>query len=226
MMIPTNRPHKLEAILDNLARQTHANLAATLVLHGVDLDEGRMRDLAAERGLQDIAVLRVPGDVALGDVFNRGFAACEGDFLGKMDDDDYYGPEYASDLLTAFEDTSADIVGKWTHYAYSDALDATLLRYPGNEHSFQELLAISTLILRPDVLEDVSFLPMEKGSGSQFLREAAAVGARVYAGDRFNYLYNRFSGDGHQHTWPVADYEFAAKAAFICQGQNLAAVEA
>ena len=226
MMVPTNRPHKLETVLDNLGRQTYPALSVKLVLHGVDVDAARVTDLAAERGLDDISILRVPGDVALGEVFNRGFADCDGDLVGKMDDDDHYGADYTSDLVADIDATSADIVGKWAHYAYSEALDATMLRYPEGEHTYTSLLAISTLLLRPEVLDQVSFLPMEKGSGSQFLREAGSLGARVYAGNRFNYLYNRYSSDGHTHTWPVAEYEFASRSRFVCQGQNLAAVDA
>ncbi|MTV26658.1 glycosyltransferase [Nitriliruptoraceae bacterium ZYF776] len=226
MMVPTNRPHQLETVLDNLGRQTYPNLSVLLVLHGVDVDTARLQDLAAARGLDRIDVLRVDASVALGDVFNLGFAACEGDLVGKMDDDDHYGAEYASDLVADFEHADADIVGKWAHYAYSQALDATLLRYAESENTFTDLLAISTLIMKPEVVAQVPFLPMEKGSGSQFLRAAGALGARVYAGNRFNYLYNRYTGDGHSHTWPVAEYEFAARSRFVCQGQNLQAVDA
>ena len=34
-----------------------------------------------------------------------------GDFIGKFDDDDLYGPHYLSDQMLPFEYTNADIVG-------------------------------------------------------------------------------------------------------------------
>lgn len=220
MMVPTNRPHQLSEIFSNLGRQTYPDLNVVLALHGIEIDNGRIRDLADRHGIDDVTVVPVEEAVVLGDVFNRGFAEANGDFIGKMDDDDFYGPEYASDLMAAFSYAEAEIVGKWAHYAYLEGSDATVLRYPEGEHSYQSVVAISTLIMKREVLEEVLFPAMPVGSGSVFLRNAGALGARVYSADRFNYLYQRSSGTD-DHTWSFSDFEITSRADFICRGRNL-----
>lgn len=220
MMIPTNRPENLQNLLRNVGRQDYPNLDVLLVLHGIDADDGQIREEAARHGVAKIDTLRVDGSVVLGEVFNRGFAAAPGEFVGKMDDDDFYGAAYASDLMACFDPSGADIVGKWTHFAYIEQLDSMVLRFAGKEHSYQEILAISTLIMKREILEEVSFPPMPAGSGSAFLRKAGELGATVYAGDRFNYLYIR-STDDSRHTWSFSEFEMAARSDVICKGMNI-----
>ncbi len=220
MMIPTNRPHQLSEIFANLGRQTYPELNVVLALHGIEIDEGRIRDLADRYGIDDVTVVPVEPSIVLGDVFNRGFAEASGDFIGKMDDDDFYGPEYASDLMAAFSYAEAEIVGKWAHYAYLEGSDATVLRYPEGEHSYQSVVAISTLIMKREVLEEVRFPRMPVGSGSVFLRNVGALGARVYSADRFNYVYQRSSGTD-DHTWSFSDFEITSRSDFVCRGKNL-----
>lgn len=220
IVVPTNRPGNLDNIIDNVGRQTYPNIELVLALHGIDLDEGATREHAAESGLEDLKFLRVDSDVILGDVFNHGFATARGDFIAKMDDDDYYGAEYLADLVDAFSYTEADIVGKWAHYAYLEGLDTMILRYGKHEHSYQDVLAISTLLMKREVFDSVKFPAMPVGSGSVFLRAAGAEGARIYSGDRFNYLYVRYADQKH-NTFPVSELHLAGNSQTVCQGRNL-----
>jgi hypothetical protein len=220
VMVPTKRRHQIPHIFANLGRQTYEPMNVVLVLHGVNVDVGYLRETASEYGITRYEVLQVDESVLLGEVFNRGFSAADGDFIGKMDDDDFYGPHYAEDLMAAFQYADAEIVGKWAHYAYLEGSDITVLRYPQGEHTYQPSVAISTLIVKSAVFAETHFPPMPAGSGSVFLRNARARGARVYSADRFNYLYLR-SGDGQKHTWAFSDPEITAKADFVCRGKNL-----
>jgi hypothetical protein len=220
MMIPTNRPRQLPNILANLGRQTYPDLRAVLVLHGIHIDHGQVRDEAERHGVEHLEILQVDESVILGEVFNRGFSATGGEYVGKMDDDDFYGAEYAWDLMSAFTYTEADVVGKWAHYAYLESLDSLILRFGGTDYSYQPVVAISTLVMKRDVVEQVRFPAMPSGSGSQFLRAARAEGARVYSGDRYNYLYQRYSDDYH-HTWFFSDFDLMAKSDFVSRGKGI-----
>jgi hypothetical protein len=191
------------------------------VLHGVTMDHGKVHDEAARHGVRSLEILEVDESVILGEVFNVGFAQTDSAYVAKMDDDDFYGPEYAADLMDAFSYTKADVVGKWAHYAYLDTLDSTILRYEKAEHSYQTLLHIGTLVMKREVVEGFKFPPLPRGSGSKFLREAGAGGVNVYSADRFNFLYIRQSGPQHQHTWSYEDFELTAKGTVICRGKNV-----
>ena len=219
MMVPTNRPEQIPNILKNLSCQTYPNMDVVLTLHGFDVDKVRIRDEAAELGLNDITFVDVDAPVIAGEVFNRGFHACEGEFIGKMDDDDFYGPEYAWDMMSTFDYSDAEIAGKWAHYTYLEGLDTTILRFEGTEHTYQPVVAISTLIMKREIVESFPFPAMQSGAGSVMLRAAGAAGARVYSADRFNYMYMRYRDAAH-HTFPMSEFHLSARASVVCRGMN------
>jgi glycosyltransferase involved in cell wall biosynthesis len=225
VMAPTNRADQIPNIVANCARQSWRPDELVLVLHGIDVDEGRVKDEAASAGLDSVVVIRQPEETILGEVFNAGFLTASGDYLAKMDDDDYYGAEYLADLIDAFSYTEADIVGKWAHYAYLEGIDATILRYGDFEHTYHDVLAISTLMVKRHIFESHRFPAMPVGSGSVFLRSAKADGVKIYSADRFNYLYNRYAVGGH-HTFPVSDLQLVSNSIMVCQGRNLNQVDA
>ncbi len=46
-----------------------------------------------------------------------------------MDDDNFYGTHYLTDLVRALDYTGADLVGKWAHLVHLESSGATLLRF-------------------------------------------------------------------------------------------------
>lgn len=224
LVIPTNRPQNIQSALAGIARQTYDRLEVVLVLHGIEVDEGWLRDTASELGIREFAIVHVPADLPLGEVLNIGFSSCSYPFVGKIDDDDFYAEEYAHDLMSCFEFADTEVVGKWTHYAYETASNELYLRYPGADFTFQRLVAISTLMFKREVLEQVRFPPYRSGSGSAFLHELRRKGGRVFSGDRYNYMYVRNSNS--QHTWRFDEFEIAAHSHLICRGMSIDEVTA
>lgn len=220
IMVATKRPQKLESLFANLGRQTYPNFRVSLVAHGVDLDEAAVKDHAETSGVRLETVMTVPEDVILGEVFNIGFAQTEAPIVAKMDDDDFYGAEYLWDLYSALDFSGAEVAGKWAHYAYLEGLDSLIYRYPKYEHRFTDVVAISTLLMRREVLEAERFPAMPWGSGSVFLRALGSQGARVFAADRWNYLYVR-GRDGDRNTFPMSDLKLLSISDVVCRGMNV-----
>lgn len=48
----------------------------------------------------------------MGECFNNAVNIANGDYIAKMDDDDYYGEYYILDAINAFKYSGADIIGK------------------------------------------------------------------------------------------------------------------
>ena len=220
VMVATMRPEKVDTIFENLQRQTYPNLALWLVAHGIDLDRSEMMDRAERAGVDLRAVVNVEESVILGEVFNIGFGETEAEIVAKMDDDDFYGPEYLWDLYTALDFSGAEVAGKWAHYVYLEGVDSTVYRFKAFEHTYTDVVAISTLLMRRGVLDAERFPAMPWGSGSVFLRALGAQGARVFAADRWNYLYIR-GQDGGRNTFPISDMKMLANSEVVCRGLNL-----
>ena len=85
---------------------------------------------------------------------NLGIAAAGWQYVAKMDDDNWYGPHYLSDLVRAFSWTDAQVVGKWAHYVHLQRSNATLLRFPEAEHRYANLVQGGTILAPRSVLQD------------------------------------------------------------------------
>ena len=77
-------------------------------------------------------MIRVDGELTLGDALNAGVETANGELVTKMDDDDYYSIEHLWDLVLALEYSGADLVGKGAEFVYLQWIDLTMRRFMGD----------------------------------------------------------------------------------------------
>jgi spore maturation protein CgeB len=217
VIMVTNRPAQLPHAIAQVAGQRHRRLQLVLVLHGLDLDPQVVRDKVRTEGVEDVVVLTADGSLPLGQCLNIAIDAADGDLIAKMDDDDIYGEHYLSDLIPAFSYTDAGIVGKRACYLRLLGMNATLLSSPEAEHTYNDLVRGGTLVARGDVLRELRFDHVPRGSDTKLLRRADEAGIRIYSGDRFNYIYIR-GADPSAHTWQVSDAALLKSAPVVFYG--------
>ncbi len=190
-VVPTMRPDQIEHVLTTIAHQAHPDLEIVLVLHGLDLDEGHIRERARNLGIDKIEVIFADRGLTLGACMNLGVAASSGRYVAKMDDDNTYGPNYLSDLVQAFAYSEAEVVGKWAHFVHLASSDATVLRFAHAEHRYVDLVQGGTILTPRQVALDVGFEDLPRRVDTTFLEKIRARGGRVYSADRFNYVSRR-----------------------------------
>jgi hypothetical protein len=209
IMVPTNRSGQLDNVLANAGRQAHPDTELILVLHGLKVADADVRARAAQHGVERLVILRADASLPLGAVLNLGIDAAQGRYVAKMDDDNFYGAHYLSDLVGAFDSTDAGVVGKWAHYVWLRSADAVVLRYPAVEHRYHRLVQGGSIVARRDVVEEFRFSDLPRAVDTDFLNRVWAGGVRTYSADRFNFVSIRGSDHG-QHTWKVRDIELMA----------------
>jgi len=141
---------------------------------------------------------------------NRGIEAASGAYIAKIDDDNFYGKHYLTDLMAAFDYTDAGVVGKWGHYVWLRSTDAVVLRYPDAEHTYERRIQGGSMLIEGDLARSLKFSDIPRAVDSDFLDRAMADGVRIYSGDRFNFVSVRGS-DRTSHTWQVPDVTFMTK---------------
>jgi len=108
VVVATNRPAMVERIIAIVAAQDHPNTELVLALHG---DGFGNTDLTAPGGLE-VTALRFPAETIFGDALSEASSVASGEWIAKMDDDDWYGAEHLTDLALAASYSGADLVGK------------------------------------------------------------------------------------------------------------------
>jgi spore maturation protein CgeB len=211
VIVPTKRPEQLDHVLRTIGKQSHRDVELVLVTHGFTLDEGDLQDRAAAHGVPDVRAVQADAELTLGACMNLGVAAATRRLVAKVDDDNFYGTHYLTDLVRALDYSRADVVGKWAHLVHLESSGATLLRFAHAEHRFVEQVQGGTLLMRRTLAERIGFDDLPRRVDTTFLAKVRAAGLTVYAADRFNFVSVRRADTG-SHTWPISDKEIMARS--------------
>lgn len=203
-LVSTFRPEQLEHVFSAAGSQLHVDLQLVLVTHGFEIDRQQFIALQDRYDVENVVTRNAAENISLGECLNMCIDAADGDVFSKMDDDDYYAPNYLADMANALSYSRADVVGKRAQYMYFRNSRATILRSPEHEHRFTNLVAGPTLTASSRVFRQFPFLKRGRGEDTNFLRDVADAGGSVYSTDRFNYCQIR---NNVGHTWDLSDIE-------------------
>ena len=201
IVLCTRRPDQLDFALRQVARQTLDDLEVVVVGHGFAPDPRRVEDRLVGRRT---TVLARPPDDLFGAALRAGVQASSGDVVIKMDDDDWYGPDFLVDLLLARAYSGAELVGTTSEMVYLEQLDRTIRTREPSER-YARLVAGGTIAVSRDLLAELgSFRPVRRFVDRQLLEAAAVAGVRVFRAHGLGYLLRRRAGG---HTWdPGLDF--------------------
>ena len=167
-----------------------------LATHGFAPDAAAVRELLGP----DLPVTVLPQEetTVFGDVLAAAAAAASGDLVLKMDDDDWYAPDFVADLLRARAYSGADLVGTADELYYLTDRDETVQRrHPGEFYT--QWVAGGTLLLSRALLADVGgFAPVRRHVDRHLLDALAGAGATVYRTHGLGYVLRR-NPSGHTY---------------------------
>ena len=206
VLMPTMRAHQLEHVFRTVNSQRASNVELVLLTHGFTPDPHLLAGIRAKYPVENVTFLSAGRERSLGECLNSCVRAAAGDVLTKMDDDDYYGPNYLVDQLHALMYSSADVVGKQAHYMYLESMNATLLRFADREHRYTQTVVGPTIMASKNVFAEHMFDDVSTGEDTRFLNRVAGS-CSIYSSDRFGYYQHR---NGPGHTWQVSDEELLA----------------
>ncbi|MFB9801228.1 glycosyltransferase family 2 protein, partial [Streptomonospora salina] len=200
VLLCTRRPELVGFALEQIGRQRGVELEVVLALHGFGTDApgvaGAVERFAA--GGREITVYEADQDDVFGAVLNRAAARARGSVVAKMDDDDFYSPDYLADLLLARTYASADVVGCGPEFVYLEDIDRTVWRPGASERIIPHVSGGSLLTDRVVLEECGGFRPLARAVDTQLLLAVRGSGGRIYRTHAHNYLIRRRSSG---HTW-------------------------
>ncbi|MCT1443372.1 glycosyltransferase family protein [Corynebacterium glucuronolyticum] len=206
VFVTTNRASNLKLIAENLRRQQAVNFEFVLLTHGFEINDEQKSYFEGIPHLTTAKMLSAPRAATLGDNLNRLVAETTGDYLFRMDDDDWYGPNYLRDLRNAIEFSSADLVGKASAYIYFESEDQTILASKRIENCYTDFVRGPTFAGPRETFEKFPFPSINRGEDTHLVRSVRAAKGLVYSADRFNFIYRRRMGT-ESHTWKISDLE-------------------
>lgn len=122
VVAPSSRAENFPDVLRRYEAQTWPNRELVFVFNGPAIAMPK-----APKGRPDVRVIHVPPEYAVGSVMNAGLLESRGKYFFRMDDDDWYGPNYLSDRMIYFNEFDIDSMSSsraWMNF--SDAPTARL----------------------------------------------------------------------------------------------------
>lgn len=203
VLLTTRRPEMLSFALGQVARQRVVAFELVLATHGFTPDDAPLAEFA-ERCTAPVTVVEAAADLAFGEALNLAASRARGEVLVKMDDDDWYGPDFLHDLLLARSYSGAGLVGCLPEITFL-APRWTTTRRDGATEVFHPVVAGGTMMLDAGVLRSVGgFRRTRKYVDAQLLHVLSGAGVGIYRTHGLGYVLHRRS---HGHTWdPGLDY--------------------
>ena len=219
----SRRPQFLAHVAAQLTQQTHRPLHVIFVAHG------KGHDLAAiERafsGVTSITLIDLPDpDATLGEALNRALELCQTDLVTKIDDDDFYGPDYVRRTLAAFfcnGHEGVGIVGRGQAYCYVEDGDALVLRFGSHyRNCIRPQVFGGTIFWSRAALDDQRFAALPRADDTAFFKAAVEKDVKVFSCEPFDYVHVRYA-DPSAHTWKIETSEFLRPAKEVAKGLRL-----
>jgi hypothetical protein len=199
VVLATRRPAMIPFALRQVARQRGCELELVLVTHGFEAPPRELERFSeATGGAVAVVAISAPAELPFGDVLNRGARASSGDVLLKMDDDDWYGPDFVCDLLLARRYSGADIVGCPPEFTYLEALRLTTRARARTEHYGRQVAGGTMLIGREAFAAVGGFRSSVKYVDMTLHHAIRDAGGVVYRGHGLGYVLRRTA---QGHTW-------------------------
>ncbi|MGX9353362.1 glycosyltransferase family protein (plasmid) [Shimia sp. W99] len=207
MITPTKEPGDYVRIIENALGQTHPLLELVIgfgYLYSEDdvkmfLKELRAAMRAAGKKIH-LRYVHFREKVSLGYKMNALMHEATGEIIAKMDDDDYYGPNYITDMLLPMRWGNYDIIGKRGTFWHDATTGKFYFKHPNNFHRPSDFVYGATFMGRRSVFLSNPFQERSTGEDTFMLAQLKSMGYKIYAADPFNFCVSRRDT---RHTWAL-----------------------
>ena len=197
VLVSTLRADDLSNLLDQLLDQTLGTFELILGLHAFELSQSHKKQIASlKRRTVNVVVEKYSQDKTLGMILSSLASQSTGEFIAKMDDDDYYGPEHLRDLVDAALDTGADVVGRAMNYVYLEPLQLTVRRFAPHGTQAVELwsdwVCGGTILAKSDVAKAAGWFGEGNTAVDRYLlSNVLNNGGKIWRTFGAGYIYRR-----------------------------------
>ncbi|OJE33653.1 glycosyl transferase [Bacillus thuringiensis] len=201
----TNKPQFIENIILNYINQTWINKELILILNKNDLDIHYYQEKITH--YKNIFIYQLPEETSLGSCYNFAAKKTNYDYIATFDDDDFYAPNYITDLMHAFQYTDADIVGKLSYFIYFEDKEILAIRNPYQEYKYLDSTSFldgGKKIVKKKVLDTVQYRDVSLLEDVYFCQDSIEKGFKIFSADKYNLAYLRRINK-ENHTWKEQD---------------------
>jgi|GEM_PF-4514558 len=219
----TMREEFIDNVFENYLKQRLPEKELIIILNQSAMDLKRWEEKA--KPYPDISVHQLPESTTLGECLNYGIHLCKHHIIAKLDDDDYYGPNYLENQLRMMKRMNADVVCKRTVYMFFENKKKIGLHLANKEkNTFVKRaggVKGSTLVIKKYVWEDINFRHVNIGEDFEFIKRCLWNGYNIYVTDENDYVcLRRWKGN---HTWKINNLALIQQSKMLGEANTIMA---
>ena len=217
VIVTTKRKGSLRGLIQNLNSQINVNLEVILLTHGYELNLSEKDALFAMADF-DLKILSESEDISFGQCLNECVDEITHDHVIKMDDDDYYFPNFLIDLYIGIRYTDASIVGKNAFFFYLE--EDNMVGQRRMDFQFKNVKEVkgNTILCKAETMKEYGFSNIPRHVDSDFIIRIREDGGEIYSIHPYDMCVYRAS-DKSGHTYQVNDSRFIKDAHILYYGQ-------
>lgn len=196
VILSSMRPQLIAGALLQMARQNYPDFEVVVLAHGCPAPD--LSDHSEALAGLDYTIVEIPGSDMFGAALAEGVRRSSGDYITKLDDDDWYSENHVFDLVLAQLYSQADIVGKTTEYLFFEEYEQTIHRTFATERYHDQMAGGAMLLSRSAFDALGGWRPTPNSTDRSVLLRVHDEGGIGYRTHGLGYLYIRHA---NTHTW-------------------------
>lgn len=185
--------HSMSNVFENYSRQKFNSKELIIILNNSKGSDEWKKE--AEK-YDNVRILLTHKEVILEQCFNLGIEHSSFDYISNFKEENYYAPDFISDLMNAFQYSDADAVGKLSHYVFSEDSSTLSIHKFGLENKYVLSLSADSMIAKKSIFCRTGFISSPFAVDGSFFTECVTAGFRLYSADRYNFACVRKSTGG------------------------------
>ncbi|NLJ98908.1 MAG: glycosyltransferase [Tissierellia bacterium] len=209
----TNKKNSVKNILNNFLSQTHEKKELIIILNYDNPNMDKWESIISSHN--NVQVYPLASRYSLGKCLNYAISVSQFPFIAKFDDDDYYAPNYLSDMAKPFHFTDASVIGKATTYVYFSNKQILAIRNVDRDNRYVSRVEGPTLFFKKSIFNKVQFRNKNLGEDIKFCEDCIKNGFKIYSTNKDHFVYIR--NDKDQHTWRIDNDYFLNNCTIISE---------
>lgn len=216
VLIATKRKEFIEKFIEQINKQLCVDAQIILITHGFSLEKTEYKKL---NSLTDFSIsfVECSDDMSFGNCLNKGMEMIEHDYVIKMDDDDYYYPNFIIDIYHGLEYSQDVLVGKNAFFFYLEQFNLVGQRRMTKQYKHVTEVKGNTLMCRTETMKKYGYGDLSRHVDSDFIQRLKDDGGKVYSIHPYDMCVYRAS-DKSGHTYQVDDSRFLRDANVLYYG--------
>lgn len=211
LIVCTIRYSQWKNILNNYRRQNYPNMELFVILDGIS-NIKRIANLSKNIKNKHVSITRIPYR-SIGNCLNYGIQETKGTWIAKMDDDDYYGRKYITNLVKETYKIPAKLFIKLSHFVYFEKRKELWLLSPNHESKWMTKCCSNDIRIPGSTIfwnrktcreYNITFKNRRVGEDLYFIRSMLQRNIPIYSTNRHDHCWIR-RNNIKTHTWKIND---------------------